>query len=34
MFISFRAIVFEWVELNSLAFSLKNDALSRNIQAN
>lgn len=27
MFISFRAIVFEWIELSSLASSLKNDVL-------
>jgi len=28
MFISFPAIVFEWIELSSLASSLRNDALS------
>ena len=27
MSISFPAIVFEWIELSSLAFSLKNDVL-------
>jgi len=34
MFISFPVIVSEWVELSSLAFSLRNDTLSRNIQVN
>ena len=34
MFISFRAIVSEWVVLGSLASSLRNDVLSRNTRVN
>ena len=33
MFIDFPAVVSEWVELRSLASSLRNDALSRKTQA-
>ena len=34
MFISFPAMVSQWVDLISLASSLRNDALSRNTQVN
>ena len=34
MFINFPVIVSQWVELGSLASSLRNDVLSRNTQVN
>ena len=34
MFISFPAMVSEWVELGSLVPSLRNDAVSRNTEVN
>ena len=34
MFISFPAMVSQWIELSSLAFSLRNDVLSRNTEVN